>query len=41
MFFVAGILTMAVNVYMTIRNARLDQAALEAKIAAKLAKAGV
>jgi cytochrome c oxidase cbb3-type subunit 1 len=40
MFFVAGILMMAYNVYMTIRNAKREQAALEAKIAAKLAKAG-
>ena len=40
MFFVSGVVVMAVNVTMTIRNAKLEQAALEAKIAAKLAKAG-
>jgi cytochrome c oxidase cbb3-type subunit 1 len=39
MFFVAGILTMAVNIYLTIRGAKQEQAALEAKIAAKMAKA--
>jgi cytochrome c oxidase cbb3-type subunit 1 len=31
---------MVFNVYMTIRNAKREQAALEAKIAAKLARAG-
>ena len=40
MFFVAGVVIMAVNVGMTIRNAKREQAALEAKIAAKLARAG-
>jgi cytochrome c oxidase cbb3-type subunit 1 len=40
MFFVSGILVMVFNVYMTIRNAKREQAALEAKIAAKLARAG-
>jgi len=39
MFFVAGILTMVFNVYMTIRTAKQEQAAIEAKIAAKMAKA--
>jgi len=40
MFFVSGILTMVVNVVMTIRTAKVEQAAIEAKIAAKMAKAG-
>ena len=40
MFFVSGVVVMAFNVFMTIRNAKLEQAALEAKIAAKMAKAG-
>jgi cytochrome c oxidase cbb3-type subunit 1 len=39
MFFVAGILTMVFNVYMTVRTAKQEQAAIEAKIAAKMAKA--
>ncbi len=39
-FFVSGILLMCFNVYMTIRAAKREQAALEAKIAAKLAQAG-
>lgn len=38
-FFVAGILTMAFNIFMTIRNAKAEAAAIEAKIAAKMAKA--
>ena len=38
-FFVAGILVMAYNVYMTIRQAQAEQAAIEAKIAAKMARA--
>jgi cytochrome c oxidase cbb3-type subunit 1 len=40
MFFVSGILVMSFNVFMTIRNAKIEKAAIEAKIAAKLAKAG-
>ena len=40
-FFVSGILTMAFNIYMTIRTAKKEQAEIEAKIAAKMAKAGV
>jgi cytochrome c oxidase cbb3-type subunit 1 len=40
MFFVSGVVVMAFNVFMTVRNARIEQAELEAKIAAKLAKAG-
>jgi len=39
-FFVSGILLMCFNVYMTIRTAKQEQAALEAKIADKLARAG-
>ncbi|MEJ2328338.1 MAG: cytochrome-c oxidase, cbb3-type subunit I [Gammaproteobacteria bacterium] len=41
MFFVSGILTMAFNIYMTIRTAKKEQAEIEAKIAARMAKAGV
>jgi cytochrome c oxidase cbb3-type subunit 1 len=40
-FFVSGILTMAFNIYMTIRTAKKEQAEIEAKIAARMAKAGV
>ena len=40
-FFVSGILVMVVNIAMTVRSAKREQAVLEAKIAAKLAKAGV
>jgi len=40
MFFVSGVVIMAFNILMTIRSAKREQAALEAKIAAKLAKAG-
>ena len=40
-FFVGGILTMAFNIYMTIRTAKKEQADIEAKIAARMAKAGV
>jgi cytochrome c oxidase cbb3-type subunit 1 len=39
-FFVAGILIMAFNVFMTVRTAKREQAEIEAKIAAKMAKAG-
>jgi len=39
MFFVSGILVMSFNMFMTIRGAKQEQAALEAKIAAKMAKA--
>ena len=39
-FFVSGILLMCFNVAMTIRTAKQEQAALEARIAAKMAKAG-
>jgi cytochrome c oxidase cbb3-type subunit 1 len=39
MFFVSGIIIMAYNVVMTIRQSRIEKAAIEAKIAAKLAKA--
>jgi len=38
-FFVSGILVMAWNIFMTIRQARAEQAAIEAKIAAKMARA--
>jgi cytochrome c oxidase cbb3-type subunit 1 len=39
-FFLTGIIIMAFNIYMTISVARREQAAIDAKIAAKLAKAG-
>jgi cytochrome c oxidase cbb3-type subunit 1 len=38
-FFVLGILVMSYNVYMTIRQSRVEAAAIEAKLAAKMAKA--
>jgi len=38
-FFVSGMILMAYNVFMTIFNARREQAAIEAKIAAKMAQA--
>jgi len=38
-FFVAGVLVMVYNMYMTIQSTRREQAAIEAKLAAKLAKA--
>ncbi len=41
MFFFAGMIVMAYNIYMTIRRATQEEAALEAKLAAKLARAGV
>ena len=41
MFFFAGMIVMAYNMYMTIRRATQEEAALEAKLAAKLARAGV
>lgn len=41
MFFVSGILVMCFNVLMTIRAAKVEQAAVEARIAAKMARAGV
>ena len=40
MFFVSGVLVMALNILMTIRSAKIERAAMEAKIAAKMAKAG-
>jgi cytochrome c oxidase cbb3-type subunit 1 len=40
MFFVSGVVIMVFNVVMTILHAKSEQAALEAKIAAKMAKAG-
>ena len=40
-FFVSGVVVMAYNIGMTILTARREAAALEAKIAAKLAKAGL
>jgi cytochrome c oxidase cbb3-type subunit 1 len=39
MFFVVGIIIMAYNVAMTIRQSRIEKAVIEAKLAAKLAKA--
>jgi len=39
LLFASGMIIMAYNVFMTIRNASREQAAIEAKIAAKLAKA--
>jgi cytochrome c oxidase cbb3-type subunit 1 len=38
-FFLSGVIIMAYNIYMTIRQARAEQAAMEAKIAAKMARA--
>ena len=38
-FFVAGVLVMVYNMVMTLRAARREQAAIEAKLAAKMAKA--
>ncbi|QKT03285.1 cytochrome-c oxidase, cbb3-type subunit I [Ectothiorhodospiraceae bacterium 2226] len=38
-FFLAGMLLMVFNAYMTIRNAKREQAALEAKLATKMARA--
>ena len=40
-FFVTGMILMAYNVFMTIRQGRNEQAEVEAKLAAKLAKASV
>jgi len=37
-FFLAGILVMSWNVYMTVRSARVEAAELEAKLAAKMAR---
>jgi cytochrome c oxidase cbb3-type subunit I len=39
-FFLSGILTMVFNVVMTVRTAKVEQAAIEARIAAKMAGAG-
>jgi cytochrome c oxidase cbb3-type subunit 1 len=41
MFFLSGVIVMVFNVAMTVRQGRIEKAALEAKIAAKLARAGV
>ena len=38
-FFVAGVLVMVYNMVMTLRAARRELAAIEAKLAAKMAKA--
>jgi len=38
-FFVVGALVMAYNMVMTVRASRIERAALEAKLAAKLAQA--
>ncbi len=37
-FFLTGILVMSWNIYMTVRNARVEAAELEAKLAAKMAR---
>ena len=37
--FVLGVVLMAINIYMTIRNAKLEAAEIEAKIASKMAQA--
>jgi cytochrome c oxidase cbb3-type subunit 1 len=37
-FFLSGVLVMGYNVYMTVRNARVEAAELEAKLAAKMAR---
>ncbi|MFV2059148.1 MAG: cytochrome-c oxidase, cbb3-type subunit I [Gammaproteobacteria bacterium] len=39
LLFLAGMIIMAYNVFMTVRNAKKEQVAIDAKIAAKLAKA--
>jgi cytochrome c oxidase cbb3-type subunit 1 len=39
LFFVVGIILMAYNTYMTIRQSKKEQAEMEAKIAAKMAQA--
>ncbi|NNF97672.1 MAG: cytochrome C oxidase Cbb3, partial [Halobacteria archaeon] len=39
MFFVAGMVLMAINAFMTIRKSRREQAELDAKLAAKMAQA--
>jgi cytochrome c oxidase cbb3-type subunit 1 len=39
LFFVSGMVLMAINTFMTIRKARREQSELEAKLAAKLANA--
>jgi cytochrome c oxidase cbb3-type subunit 1 len=38
-FFLSGVIIMAYNIYMTIRQAGVEQATMEAKIAAKMARA--
>ncbi len=38
-FFLSGVVVMAYNVFMTLRQAKAEQAAVEAKIAAKMARA--
>ena len=38
-FFLSGVIIMAYNIFMTIRQAKSEQAAMEAKIAAKMARA--
>jgi cytochrome c oxidase cbb3-type subunit 1 len=40
MVFLSGVLLMAYNIYMTIRQGQREAAELEAKLAAKLARAG-
>jgi cytochrome c oxidase cbb3-type subunit 1 len=40
MFFLTGTVLMAINMTMTIRQAKIENAALEAKLAAKMARAG-
>jgi cytochrome c oxidase cbb3-type subunit 1 len=39
MFFLTGTVLMTINMLMTIRQGKLENAALEAKLAAKLARA--
>jgi cytochrome c oxidase cbb3-type subunit 1 len=39
MVFLAGVLVMVFNIYMTIRQGKREAAELEAKLAAKLARA--
>ena len=39
LFFVAGMVLMTINAFMTIRKSRREQAELEAKLAAKMAQA--
>jgi cytochrome c oxidase cbb3-type subunit 1 len=41
MFFLSGMLMMFFNVVMTVRQAKRESAAIEAKLSAKMSKAGL